>query len=87
MLILFFFVLVLGFITSLLPFIYPESVFNVLGASMNVLWGEFLVTTLNVGRGSLVDVADGTHVLNLAGVMAIYGTPLVFVLLVLRGRY
>ncbi|HEV8308391.1 MAG TPA: hypothetical protein VGW35_12050 [Methylomirabilota bacterium] len=86
MLVFVFLVLTLGLVTSLLPFIYPDTIMNALGAYLNVVVGEFLVTTLRLGKGSLVDVANGTYALNLGGVMAVYGTPLILILLVLRGR-
>lgn len=86
MLVFVFLVLTLGLVTSLLPFIYPDTIMNALGAYLNVVVGEFLVTTLRLGKGSLVDVANGTYALNLGGVMAVYGAPLILILLVLRGR-
>lgn len=79
-------VLTLGFITSLLPFMYPDTIMNVLGAHLNVVLGELIATWVPSVRGTLVSVAKETHALTLPGVFAVYGAPLMLILVALRNR-
>ena len=79
-------VLTLGFVTSLLPFMYPDTLMNVLGAHLNVVLGELVARWVPSVRGTLVSVAKGTHALTLPGVFAVYGAPLMLILVALRNR-
>jgi hypothetical protein len=79
-------VLTLGFLASLLPFIYPETLFNIPGVQLNVILGELLVKLVPSAYGTLVGSNGGTFALTLPGVFAIYGPPLVLVLAALRNR-
>jgi len=79
-------VLTLGFITSLLPFMYPDTLMNVLGAHLNVVLGELVAGWVPSVRGTLVSATRGTHALTLPGVLTVYGAPLMLVLVALRNR-
>lgn len=85
-LVILFAVLTLGFITSLIPFMYPDTILNVLGVSLNVLLGELVASWVPSVRGTLVSVVKGTHALTLPGVFAVYGAPLMLILVALRNR-
>ncbi len=78
--------LALGFIASLIPFIYPVTLFNIPGVQLNQALGGFLASAVPVSQGVLVGVAHGAYTLTLAGVFAVYGPPLILVLLSLRRR-
>ena len=79
-------ILTLGFVASLLPFIYPETLFNIPGVQLNVIFGELLARFVPAAHGTLVGINQGTAVLTLPGVFAIYGLPLMLVLVALRNR-
>lgn len=84
MLLLLFIVVVVAFLVSLLPAIYPGTIVSMLGAPVNGAIAEFIATTLKVGVGSLVVPAKGGYVLTVQGVLAFY-VPLM-VLLFLASR-
>ncbi|MGH7322227.1 MAG: hypothetical protein ACRELA_21760 [Candidatus Rokuibacteriota bacterium] len=77
-------VLGLCFISSLIPFIYPETIMNSLGAFLNHVLGEGLA---NLGvEGGWVAGRDGVYALSLQGVLAVYLPPILAILFILRGR-
>ena len=78
--------LALGFIASLIPFIYPVTLFNIPGVQLNLALGGVLANAVPASQGVLVGVAHGAYTLTLAGVFAVYGPPLMLVLLSLRRR-
>ena len=51
--------LALGFIASLIPFIYPVTLFNIPGVQLNLALGGLLATAVPVSLGILVGVAQG----------------------------
>lgn len=70
---------------STLPFIYPGAVVSALGVVVNHWLGEFVAGTLGVGRGTLV--APGPYpMLTFEGVLVVYLSVLVLILLVFRNR-
>ncbi len=73
-------VVALCFIASLIPFIYPDTVMNVLGVYLNLAIGEFLATTLKLGKSSLVEGTSMGHTLTLDGVLTVY-VPMLVILL------
>ncbi len=79
-------VVLIAFVASLLPILYPGTIVSMLGTPLNVLLGELLGHTLKVGKGSLVTMAQGAYTLTPEGVLAIYVPVLVVILLVMRGR-
>ena len=79
-------VLTLGLITSLLPFMYPDTVLNVLGVVLNGMLAELLAGWVPSASGILVSITQGAPALTLIGVFAVYGLPLVLVLMALRNR-
>ena len=78
--------LALGFIASLIPFIYPVTLFNIPGVQLNLALGGLLANAVPAAQGVLVGVAHGAYTLTLAGVFAVYGPPLMLVLMSLRRR-
>ena len=79
-------VLILGFVTSLLPFMYPNTVLNVLGVFLNAILANLVAEWLPNVNGILFSVVQGAPGLTLIGVFAIYGLPLMLVLVALRNR-
>jgi len=79
-------IVVLAFITSLLPFMYPNTLLNFLGVHLNSLLGGLLAGILPATQGILVSVAEGSYGLTLAGVFALYGPALMLVLVGVRSR-
>jgi hypothetical protein len=79
-------VLTLGFVTSLIPFMYPDTVLNVLGVVLNGMLAELVFEWVPSVRGVLVSANPGAPALTLIGVFAIYGLPLMLVLVALRNR-
>ena len=77
-------VLTLGFLASLMPFPYPETLFNIPGVQLNVIFGELLARLFPSTYGTLVGSNGGTLALTLPGVFAVYGPPLMLVLVGLR---
>jgi hypothetical protein len=60
---------------------------NVLGVSLNLMLGEMVAHWLPAMKGTLVDVVEqGSHALTLPGVLAVYGTPMMLILVALRNR-
>jgi hypothetical protein len=85
-LVILFAVLTLGFVTSLVPFVYPDTVLNVLGVFLNGMLAQLLSEWVPAMHGTLVASNAGAPALTLMGVFAIYGVPLLLVLLGLRNR-
>lgn len=79
-------IVVVGFVTSLLPFMYPDTLMNFLGVHLNTVLGQTLAGLLPATRGILVSAADGAYGLTLPGVFALYGPALMLVLVGLRSR-
>jgi hypothetical protein len=79
-------VLTLGFITSLLPFMYPDTILNVLGVVLNGVLAQLISEWVPAANGLLVSATQGGAALTLTGVFAIYGVPLMLVLVALRNR-
>jgi hypothetical protein len=79
-------VLTLGFITSLVPFMYPDTILNVLGVVLNGMLAQLISEWVPAGNRLLVWSTQGGPALTLVGVLAIYGLPLVLVLFALRNR-
>jgi hypothetical protein len=79
-------VLGLCFITSLIPFLYPYTVLNTLGAFLNHVLGQALWAALGETVAPLVSGSEGVYGLTLMGVFAVYGVPILVILFVLRGR-
>jgi hypothetical protein len=79
-------IVVVGFVASLLPFVYPDTLLNFLGVHVNSFLGEALAMLLPATRGILVAVAEGTYGLTLPGVFALYGPALMLVLVGVRSR-
>ena len=79
-------VLTLGFVTSLLPFMYPNTVLNILGVFLNGILAQLVAEWLPNVNGILYSVVQGAPLLTLIGVFAIYGLPLMLVLVALRNR-
>jgi len=79
-------VLTLGFVTSLVPFMYPDTVLNVLGIVLNGMLAQLISEWVPAGNGLLVWSTQGGPALTLIGVFAIYGLPLVLVLFALRNK-
>lgn len=73
-----------GLVLSLIPFVYPETIMNAPGAFLNHLLGQLLASA-GVG-GGLVAASDGVYGLTLAGVLLVYGLPLLVVTYLLRTR-
>ncbi len=87
MLFIVFAVLTLGLITSLIPFMYPDTLLNVLGVTLNLALGEFMAGLVPSVQGTLVAAAhEGERALTLSGVLAVYGAPLMLILIALRNR-
>jgi hypothetical protein len=78
--------LVIGFITSLLPFMYPQSLLEIPGVHLNLVLGDLLAGIVPAASGILVEASDASYGLTLAGVFAIYGPVLMLLLAVVRGR-
>jgi hypothetical protein len=79
-------IVVVGFITSLVPFMYPDTLLNFLGVHLNSFLGEALAGLLPATRSILVSAAAGGSGLTLPGVFALYGPALILVLVGLRSR-
>jgi hypothetical protein len=79
-------VLTLGFLASLMPFLYPETLFNIPGVQLNVIFGELLARFVPSTYGTLVGSNGSTLALTLPGVFAVYGPPLMLVLVAIRNR-
>ncbi len=77
-------VLSLCFLSSLIPFIYPETIMNAIGAFLNHVLGE-LLASLGI-EGGLVAGTGGVYALSLQGVLAVYLPPILLILFILRGR-
>ncbi len=86
MLLILFAVLTLGFITSLIPFMYPDTLLNVLGIVLNGMLAELVAGWVPSVNGILISIAQGMPELTLMGVFTIYGLPLMLVLVALRNR-
>ena len=86
MLMLLFIVAAVGFVASLLPFVFPGTLVSLLGVTLNAGLGELLATTLHVGRGTLVLGGPGQAMLTFQGVLVFYVPLLLLLLFVLRGR-
>lgn len=72
-------------VASILPFAYPGAVVSALGVVVNHGLGDFLASTLGVGKGTLV--ARGAYpMLTFEGVLVVYLSVLVLILLVFRNR-
>ena len=76
-----------GWIASLLPFLFPGSIFSVFGAALNGWLGELLASGLGVAPGPLVAGNPGDASLTLAGVSVVYGPLLLVLALVYRRRH
>ena len=78
-----------GWIASLLPFLFPGSIFSVFGAALNGWLGELLASGLGVGfsPGPLVIGNPGDASLTLAGVSVVYGPLFLVLALVYRRRH
>jgi len=76
-----------GWIASLLPFLFPGSIFSVFGAALNGWLGELLVSGLGFSPGSLVVGNPGDASLTLGGVSVLYGPLLLVLALVYRRRH
>jgi hypothetical protein len=85
-LVILFAVLTLGFVTSLIPFMYPDTVLNVLGVVLNGMLAQLVFDWIPSVRGVLVSANAEAPGLTLIGVLAIYGVPLMLVLIALRNR-
>ena len=79
-------VLGLGFVVSLIPFIYPHTIMNTLGAFLNHVVGEMLHDAMGDAVSSLVAGSEGIYGLTLLGVFTLYGLPILVILFYLRGR-
>ncbi len=79
-------IVVVGFVTSLLPFMYPDTLLNFLGVHLNSFLGDALAGFLPATRGILVSAADGASGLTLPGVFVLYGPVLMLVLVGVRSR-
>lgn len=79
-------VLGLCFIASLIPFLYPYTIMNTLGAFLNHVAGEMLHGALGDAASSLVAGSEGIYGLTLLGAFTIYGLPILVILFYLRGR-
>jgi hypothetical protein len=79
-------VLTLGFITSLVPFMYPDTILNVLGVVLNGMLAQLIAEWVPSVNGIVVASSGGGPALTLIGVFAIYGLPLMLVLVALRNR-
>ena len=77
----------IGFLVSLLPFLYPGSVVSMFGLALNHWLGVPLATHLGLANGSLVLGAGGAATtLTLSGVLALYLPALLILIFVVRGR-
>jgi len=79
-------VLGLCFIASLIPFLYPYTIMNTIGAFLNHVMGQALWGALGENAGPLVAGSGDVYGLTLMGVFAVYGVPILVILFVLRGR-
>ncbi len=79
-------VLTLGFLTSLVPFMYPDTILNVLGVVLNGMLAQLISEWVPAANGLMVSSTQGGPALTLTGVFAIYGLPLMLVLVALRNR-
>lgn len=78
-------VFVFFLVASMLPFIYPGAVVSALGVVVNHWLGAFVAGTLGSGRGTLV--APGPYpVLTFEGVLVVYLSVLLLIVLVFRNR-
>jgi hypothetical protein len=77
----------IGGLVSLLPILYPGTIVGALGTPVNVLVAETLRNTFNVRNEALVIMGEGSsHVLTVAGVLAVYVPIIGLTLLALRSR-
>jgi hypothetical protein len=77
----------IGGLVSLLPIFYPGTIVGALGTPVNVFVAETLRNTFNVRNEALVIMGEGSsHVLTVAGVMAVYLPLLGLGYLALRSR-
>jgi hypothetical protein len=79
-------VLTLGFVTSLVPFMYPDTILNVLGVVLNGTLAQLAAEWVPAANDVLVSSTREGPALTLNGVFAIYGIPLILVLFALRNR-
>jgi len=84
MLLLLLVVLIAGFVASAIPFVYPGTIMNTLGAFLNLLLGE-LLGSFKIGLGTLVTPSSEGYTLTLQGVLLVY-LPAIVALLLLRRR-
>ncbi len=73
-------VVALCFIASLIPFIYPDTVMNILGVYLNLGLGGFLATTLKLGGSPLVEGTSVGPTLTFEGVFGVYVPVLVILM-------
>lgn len=82
-----FIVLVIAFLASLLPVIYPGTILGALGMPLNVFLAEALREMFRVRTGALLMAGEGpNYMLTLQGVLLLYLPALGMTLLALRGR-
>lgn len=86
MIVLLLMLLSVGFLASLLPFVFPGALVSVVGVALNHWLGELLAGTLNVSSDALLGASGGQPTLTLGGVLAVYAPPLAVLLFILRGR-
>jgi len=79
-------IVTVAFIASLLPFVYPETLFNIMGVQLNLVLGKLLAGLVPATLGTLVAPDNGSYGLTLMGVFAVYGPVLMLVLAALRSR-
>jgi hypothetical protein len=79
-------IVVVCFVASLLPFLFPGAVIGLLGKVLNDALGDPLWTLLPAAHGALVTSGAEGPVLSLHGVLALYVPLLLILLWAQRGR-
>jgi hypothetical protein len=79
-------VIVVCFVASLSPFLFPGAVIGLLGKLLNDALGDPLWALVPPVRGALVTRGAEGPVLTLTGVLAVYASALLIVLMLRRTR-
>ena len=80
-------VLVIAFLASMLPVLYPGTILGALGMPLNVFVAEAIREMFRVRSEALLMAGEGqNYMLTLQGVLLLYLPALGVMLLALRGR-